>query len=392
MAASGPRTLPSQPRRTKGLAVRLQYFPSPQPAVALLARGSWQSCWRWSAAGLVLAVAGANPIQLSLKVIQSTFGSSFAGLQDVSLLVTPLILTGLAVAVALKVGAWNIGAEGQFYALGPLPHNQHRAAIPWSYGCDFAADVRRRCTLRRSLDLDPDARARLYAGVSELITTLLLNFVGTLCIAYYASRPGRGSKSRRPCAPEPPRAFRHNVPSEISLGTKRSLGISAGDHGADAAGRRRPEFYPRWGYEVSALRARTRRPHFMRASRFVAISSSVMLLFMARSRASRGMSPDRRQLAGNRASAAGAASPTISAILASWSRCWRAARRSGVLARRGPDGGDPQFRNHPADARGEHLDEVLAITGLILFFTAIGDELAHYRIVPIEKAEMTTKE
>ena len=66
-------------------------------------------------AGLVLGASGVNPIALSAKVIQSTFGSSF-GLQDVSLLLTPLILTGLAVAVALKVGAWNIGAEGQFYA------------------------------------------------------------------------------------------------------------------------------------------------------------------------------------------------------------------------------------------------------------------------------------
>ena len=96
------------------MAVRLQYFPSPQPAVALLARGL-AIVLALVCAGLVLAVAGANPIALASKVIQSTFGSSF-GLQDVSLLVTPLILTGLAVAVALKVGAWNIGAEGQFYA------------------------------------------------------------------------------------------------------------------------------------------------------------------------------------------------------------------------------------------------------------------------------------
>jgi hypothetical protein len=29
---------------------------------------------------------------------------------------------------------------------------------------------------------------------------------------------------------------------------------------------------------------------------------------------------------------------------------------------------------------------VLAITGLILFFTAIGDELAHYRVVRTEPA------
>ncbi|MDO8666301.1 MAG: hypothetical protein Q7J79_06785 [Gemmatimonadales bacterium] len=29
---------------------------------------------------------------------------------------TPLLITGLAVALAFRAGIWNIGAEGQFYA------------------------------------------------------------------------------------------------------------------------------------------------------------------------------------------------------------------------------------------------------------------------------------
>jgi simple sugar transport system permease protein len=37
--------------------------------------------------------------------------------------------------------------------------------------------------------------------------------------------------------------------------------------------------------------------------------------------------------------------------------------------------------------QGVNTSTVLAITGLILFFTAIGDELAHYRIVPIDTAK-----
>ena len=59
--------------------------------------------------------SGSNPIELAgNKCRQRTFGIEF-GLEDLGLLVTPLILTGLAVAVALRVGLWNIGAEGQFY-------------------------------------------------------------------------------------------------------------------------------------------------------------------------------------------------------------------------------------------------------------------------------------
>ena len=33
---------------------------------------------------------------------------------------------------------------------------------------------------------------------------------------------------------------------------------------------------------------------------------------------------------------------------------------------------------------GLNVSTVLAITGLILFFTAIGDELAHYRVIRTE--------
>jgi ABC-type uncharacterized transport system permease subunit len=32
--------------------------------------------------------------------------------------------------------------------------------------------------------------------------------------------------------------------------------------------------------------------------------------------------------------------------------------------------------------KGINTNTVLALTGLILFFTAVGDELAHYRLVP----------
>jgi len=49
----------------------------------------------------------------------------------------------------------------------------------------------------RGLDPDPDAGRRAYAGVSELITTLLLNFVGTLLAYYVADRPVARSRRAR---------------------------------------------------------------------------------------------------------------------------------------------------------------------------------------------------
>ncbi len=72
----------------------------------------------------MLAADGADPLALGAQVVRSTFGSRF-GLQDLGLLVTPLILTGLAVAVTLRIGVWNIGAEGQFYD-GRVRHDRRR--------------------------------------------------------------------------------------------------------------------------------------------------------------------------------------------------------------------------------------------------------------------------
>ena len=215
------------------MAVRLQYFPSPQPAVALLARGL-AIVLAFVCAGLVLGVAGANPIALAAKVVQSTFGSSF-GLQDVSLLVTPLILTGLAVAVALKVGAWNIGAEGQFYAgafaatgIGLFIPGPTVVILPLMFVGGALCGV---------LWILIPTLARAYAGVSELITTLLLNFEGTL-LAYYVTTgpwldPGGhalGTTARVP----------HSVPEiwgDVHWGFPLAIM-------PDAGGRRRPQFHP----------------------------------------------------------------------------------------------------------------------------------------------------
>ena len=80
-----------------------------------------------------------------------------------------------------------------------------------------------------------------------------------------------------------------------------------------------------------------------------------------------------------------AASPTISAISASWSRCWRAAPASACIA------GAALMAvilnsGIILQTQGVNTTTVLAITGLILFFTAIGDEFAHYRSCAAEQA------
>lgn len=65
--------------------------------------------------GLLVVLIGDNPFQTFYLMVSNSFGS----LDDVGYMLvyaTPLIFTGLAVAVAFRCGLLNIGAEGQLYA------------------------------------------------------------------------------------------------------------------------------------------------------------------------------------------------------------------------------------------------------------------------------------
>jgi simple sugar transport system permease protein len=64
--------------------------------------------------GLLVVLIGDNPFQTFYLMISNSFGS----LDDIGytlVYATPLIFTGLAVAVAFRCGLLNIGAEGQLY-------------------------------------------------------------------------------------------------------------------------------------------------------------------------------------------------------------------------------------------------------------------------------------
>jgi simple sugar transport system permease protein len=64
------------------------------------------------AGSLLIWLVGESPFRVYQLLISSTWGTRY-GIGQVLFKATPLILTGLSVAVAFKVGLFNIGAEGQ---------------------------------------------------------------------------------------------------------------------------------------------------------------------------------------------------------------------------------------------------------------------------------------
>jgi simple sugar transport system permease protein len=62
---------------------------------------------------VIMLIFGDNPLQAYAGLFNGAFGSASDWAETIRRM-TPLILTGLSVAVAFKAGLFNIGASGQF--------------------------------------------------------------------------------------------------------------------------------------------------------------------------------------------------------------------------------------------------------------------------------------
>ncbi len=128
-------------------------------------------------------------------LLEGGFGSRFAWSETLTR-ATPLMLTGLAVAVAFRTRLFNIGAEGQLY-LGALAAvavggQVDGAAAPWAatlpngllFGLMVAAGM-----LAGALLLLVPALLKQRLGVDEVVTTLLLNFIVLLGVSMMLDGP-----------------------------------------------------------------------------------------------------------------------------------------------------------------------------------------------------------
>jgi general nucleoside transport system permease protein len=121
------------------------------------------------------------------QIWTATFGSPI-GFENVLSLSAPLILTGLAAAIPYRVGLWNIGADGQMFIGGWMgaavaftwPDLSGPLLIPLMMIAAFAGGA---------LWALVPALVRVFLGVSEIITTLLLNVVAVLWMTYWAAGP-----------------------------------------------------------------------------------------------------------------------------------------------------------------------------------------------------------
>ncbi|MEP3847466.1 MAG: ABC transporter permease [Paracoccaceae bacterium] len=138
-------------------------------------------------AALLALIAGGNPWSVFGLIFEGAFGSQFAALETLNR-ATPLIFTGLAVAVAFRAKLWNIGAEAQLYvgAVVTVVLGTGALALPAPVLLPLLAATA--MTAGALLLLIP-ALLKTRLGVDEVVTTLLLNFIFLLFVSYLLEGP-----------------------------------------------------------------------------------------------------------------------------------------------------------------------------------------------------------
>lgn len=138
--------------------------------------------------GALLAATGIDPLRAGRALIEGSLGSWYAIGSGTLVRATPLILTGLSVAISFRAGVFNIGADGQFlvgaaaatWAALSVHSSSRWIMLPVLLGASAVAGA-------AWAGVAAVLRTRFH--VLEVISTLMLNFVASYLISYLVRGP-----------------------------------------------------------------------------------------------------------------------------------------------------------------------------------------------------------
>ena len=122
---------------------------------------------------IAILLLGSSPILAARALAEGSFGS-LAALGETSLKATALTFTGLAVALPLAAGFFNIGGQGQFLCGAIAAAWVGALALPPALELPATLVV---AALAGGLYGVIPAALKVYRGVHEVISTILLNWV-----------------------------------------------------------------------------------------------------------------------------------------------------------------------------------------------------------------------
>ena len=141
------------------------------------------------AGSALILLYGANPLDVYRSILEASFGSA-TGVGYVVSIATPLIFSGLAVAVCFRAGIFNIGVEGQYLvamvaaawaelSLGSLP------------GWLLVPAVLLAAMLGGMAWAAIPAVLKVRTGAHEVVTTIMLNGIAGSLVAWAINFPLR---------------------------------------------------------------------------------------------------------------------------------------------------------------------------------------------------------
>jgi general nucleoside transport system permease protein len=136
---------------------------------------------------LILALSGAPTGRAAGLLLQGATGSVFA-ITETLTRATPLMLTGLAAAVAFRAKLWNIGAEGQLYA-GALAATALGTGLVTLPPLLMIPLICLTGAAAGALALLGPVLLKAKFAVDEVVTTLLLNFIILLFVQMMLEGP-----------------------------------------------------------------------------------------------------------------------------------------------------------------------------------------------------------
>lgn len=194
-------------------------------------------------AGIGIALLGESPIFMVQKALDATIGS-WRGIEQVLIYWIPVALLGLAVIVAMRAGAWNVGVQGQYLvgalaaaAVGQIANIPSSVSFLLMFLAGAAAGV---------IWILIPTLAKVFTGVNELVTTFLLNFAANYFVMHFLTGPLRDT--RLPLQIATPK-IAHTLPK--LLGTQIHVGIILPF--LLALGMTYVFKHLKWGYEVTIV-------------------------------------------------------------------------------------------------------------------------------------------
>ncbi len=149
---------------------------------------------------VLMIIMGTNPILGYGALLRGSFGSGI-DFSETLVYITPLVFTGLSIAVAYRAGLFNIGAEGQIivgmlasafagFALAGLPRIIH---IPVTLLAGMAGGA---------LWAAVPGYLKAKFGVHEVVNSIMMNYVALHLSHYLVTGPLQDPKTTLPYSPD----------------------------------------------------------------------------------------------------------------------------------------------------------------------------------------------